>query len=362
MEEVAAAVELPESMRVTVLPRAFARFRSQALVRRFLGAFCQLLCDRLPRAVAVTASPAALAAFADALERRPPDCIVVDHFFAFGMVPSTLPRHPPLIYVAHNHEAEIWRDKYRSEARWAGRLLAAIEWIKTRNAERRLIDQAAAIVTLTRQDREKLGRLNATKPILVWPELSARKLLRWRQNASKTLLFVGSAAYFPNQDAIQWLLRVLMPRLWQLDRAIRLSIVGTAQRDVPEIGASPNVDFHGFVDDDALQQAYIGSALFICPVVLGSGVKIKVVEALSYGMPVALSEPSRAGVEFATAAVGFDREHPDVIAQVIASLLSDPPRLQRMSDEIVRSYDEALAARSPMAKMLSELLLSAPTK
>jgi glycosyltransferase involved in cell wall biosynthesis len=102
--------------------------------------------------------------------------------------------------------------------------------------------------------------------------------------------------------------------------------------------------------------------LFICPVVLGSGVKIKVVEALSYGMPVALSEPSRAGVEFATAAVGFDREHPDVIAQVIASLLSDPPRLQRMSDEIVRSYDEALAARSPMAKMLSELLLSAPTK
>lgn len=356
MENAAETADLPEVIAVNVLPRGFARFASQSLPRRLAGAVRQLLFDPLPRAAAATASPAAVAAIADAMARRRPDCVVVDHFFACGIA-ATLPvSQPPLIYIAHNHEAEIWRDRYRAERRPAGKLLAAIEWLKTRRAERKLIDRAAAVITLTRQDRAKLDHLLATRPVAVWPELSARKPLRWHGSAGKTLLFVGSAAYFPNQDAIRWLLQVLMPRLSFLDPGIRLRIVGTAKSEMADIAEPSNVDFLGFVDDDRLQQAYLESALFICPVVLGSGIKIKVVEALSYGAPVALTEPSRAGVEFAIAALGFDRERPDEAARAIHARLSDPEQLQRISDEISHSYEEALAAKPPMARLLNDLL------
>lgn len=360
MEETGELADLPAAISVNVLPRAFARFASRGLPRRLAGAVHQLLFDRLPRAVAVTGSSTATLTIADALARRHLDCIVVDHFFAFGMV-ATLPASlPPLIYIAHNHEAEIWRDRYRAERRPVGKLLAAIEWIKTRLAERRLIDRAAAVVTLTRQDRDKLENLVTTQPLAVWPELSARKPLRWCGPRGKTLLFVGNAAYFPNQDAIRWLLQALMPRLARLDPEIRLRIVGTAKSEMTDIADAPNVDFLGFVDDESLQRAYLESALFICPVVLGSGVKIKVVEALSYGTPVALTEPSRAGVEFVSANLGLDRNRPEDAARAIRALLSDPTQLQWMSDEISRSYDAALAAKPPMARLLSDLLARVP--
>jgi glycosyltransferase involved in cell wall biosynthesis len=360
VEGVGEEPKLPCSVDLMVLPRAFPRFRARPLfVRLFIATF-QLFAGRLPRSAAVTASKQSAGLLQDALrEGGQIDCVVVDHFFAAGLISQVPVIKAPVIYVAHNYETEICRDKYHAEKGWARKLIAGVELYKTAKAERRLVERSAAIITLTKRDQTRLGQLIGSRPSKVWPALSARKAQRWRHIGSKTLLFVGSAAYFPNEDAIRWLLNSLMPRIWDIDREVTLRLIGTAEADLLSIPSSPNVEFLGFVSDAQLERAYLESALFVCPVVLGSGIKIKVVEALSYGMPIALTEESSAGVEFAKAVQRFERDNADAVARNLVGLLSDSGRLESMSASIAQDYDEALVAKLPMQDLLKELIVEA---
>lgn len=351
--------ELPHSIEVKTFPRAFPRVGGRPSPFRLFSAGLQLLANCMPRSVAVTASAQAVDTLGDTLSGDDIDCVVVDHFFAAGLISQIPAIRAPLIYVAHNYEAEIWRDRFQAERRWVRKLIAGIEWHKTKKAERRLIRRATAVITLTQRDRANLDALIAYRPSAVWPELSARKVARWHHPRKRTMLFVGSAAYFPNEDAIHWLLDSLMPRVWMLDQGITLRLVGTARTDLLTSSEFPNVEFLGFVSDAQLEQAYLESALFICPVVLGSGIKIKVVEALSYGMPVALTEESCAGIESVQAVQRFTRNDPDAVARDLVGLLSDADRLQRMSAATAQAYDAALAAKLSMEDLLKTLIAQA---
>jgi hypothetical protein len=89
-----------------------------------------------------------------------------------------------------------------------------------------------------------------------------------------------------NQESLQWFLKEVYPKV---DSKIKLIITGKGVfNDLKK--SYPNVDFRGFINREELINLYNESSLFINPTISGSGVQIKLLEALSYHMNVVSTE------------------------------------------------------------------------
>jgi len=165
---------------------------------------------------------------------------------------------------------------------------------------------------------------------------------------SKSLLFVGSAKYFPNKDAIAWLVNELMPKIKKIDPTIKLHIVGSYKIDFTNNEICENVIFEGFVSNKELELSHLNADLFICPVVLGAGIKVKLLEASSYGIPILATKESLSGIDFLNnAAIPFNRNDTN-LAKYICELLSNRTLLQDLSTKAVNQLQLALSTRGDL--------------
>ena len=114
---------------------------------------------------------------------------------------------------------------------------------------------------------------------------------------SKEVLFCGSLRYSPNIEGLNWFLEAMWPALKQADSEVRLSIVGQGgkQGDFPLTLDDARVEFVGEVDD--VRPYYHRAAVAICPLRLGSGTRLKILEAMACGTPVVSTSLGAQGLD-----------------------------------------------------------------
>ena len=102
---------------------------------------------------------------------------------------------------------------------------------------------------------------------------------------ARTMLFLGSFRHIPNQVALDWFTREVLPLILEQVPDARLLVAGS---DPPPRHAFPDplnaIDLLGFVDD--IQPLFSSCAVFVCPIRSGSGVRVKLLEAFASGIPV----------------------------------------------------------------------------
>ncbi|MDH6251207.1 glycosyltransferase involved in cell wall biosynthesis [Chryseobacterium sp. H1D6B] len=108
------------------------------------------------------------------------------------------------------------------------------------------------------------------------------------ENTSKKydLIFVGSDNPF-NILSLNWFIDKVHPLL---SEKIKICVIGKVCNHIPD---RENIEKHVFVAD--LAEFYHHSKIAICPMLEGTGIKIKVVEALSFGLPVVGTEKALDG-------------------------------------------------------------------
>lgn len=101
----------------------------------------------------------------------------------------------------------------------------------------------------------------------------------------RTMLFLGSFRHVPNQVALDWFTRDVLPLILEKLPDARLLVAGS---DPPPRHAFHDpanaIDLLGFVED--MQPLFAECAVFICPIRSGSGVRVKLLEAFASGIPV----------------------------------------------------------------------------
>ena len=102
---------------------------------------------------------------------------------------------------------------------------------------------------------------------------------KFQLNSAKKydLVYVASSNKH-NVKSVKWFFEEVYPKL---NHNLSICVVGKINDHIPEL---PNVTKMHFVED--LNRVYSESRVAICPMLSGSGLKIKVVEALSFGLPV----------------------------------------------------------------------------
>ena len=143
----------------------------------------------------------------------------------------------------------------------------------------------------------------------------------------ETMLFLGSFRHLPNQEALDWFTRQVLPRVLKQSPAARLVIVGAeppARHSLPNLPA--NIELRGFVDD--VREPLGRYAVFVCPILSGSGMRVKLLEAFAAGIPVVSTPLGAEGL------AGKDGE--------ICSLATDP---FEFAQKIVELFDDGEKAR-----------------
>jgi glycosyltransferase involved in cell wall biosynthesis len=339
-----------DAFRGRVFPRALPRLRGWS---GLFAAAVQWLFDIRPRAAAVVASEAAKQAVRHALSTNTYDLIVVDHLNAWSILQSIV-TDVPIHYISHNIETDVLHDQ-RSQGRYfsiRGMRLSVELW-KMARYEKSILKSASFVTAISAGDYDSDFFRPIRSKAVVWPELPEVKATMWSSPNSKQLLFVGSASYFPNYDAIEWLVLKFMPALIRVAPEIVLRIAGTSREEMSKLPIPSQVIFEGFVTADRLDELHRTSAAFICPVVLGSGIKIKVLEASSYGLPIVATEESLRGINYLEGAVLRIERDPESDAREVSCLLHDKERLDYFG---LRATQQLQHARSVRAPLLDPLL------
>ena len=137
-----------------------------------------------------------------------------------------------------------------------------------------------------------------------------------------SVLFIGNFTHPPNVDSALWLGRELMPRLRRLREGVQLTIVGGyAPREVRALAAD-DVEVTGAVPD---VEPYLARAsVFLAPIRIGGGMRMKVVYALAMGKPVVTTPRGADGLEIAGEAPPLAlAEDADGLVRETAFLLGD---------------------------------------
>ncbi|RZK90525.1 MAG: glycosyltransferase, partial [Methylobacterium sp.] len=140
--------------------------------------------------------------------------------------------------------------------------------------------------------------------------------------SERLLLFVAGFARSTNVDAAEWLVREIMPLLVAQIGPVRLILAGANPAEAVLALAGPQVEVTGFVTEAELAALYHQARAAIIPLRFGAGVKGKVVEALSFGLPVVTTPVGAQGVAELPGLVPV-HDDPAALAAALAVLLRD---------------------------------------
>ena len=127
-----------------------------------------------------------------------------------------------------------------------------------------------------------------------------------------------------NITGINWFFKEVLPHL----KDVKIHVIG---KICNVVGDYENVIKHGIVDD--LDEYYKNSKISICPMLSGTGIKIKVIEALSYGIPVVTNRRGVDGLVNKKENGCLVTDDPKIFAEEIKNLLEDEIFYNRVKNE-----------------------------
>ncbi len=212
------------------------------------------------------------------------------------------------------------------------------------------LDQVDTLIAAQRSEAEAIrGKLSAqvfTQPI--------RMEARVASAAPEPLrcLFVGSNSP-PNVQGLQWLMEEAWPLVLGKEPDAVLAVAGS----VCERFTVPGLQIKLLGRLESLAEEHDRAAVCLVPLQVGSGIKIKLLEALSYGKAAVSTTVGVQGLEDWSAGAVDVADQPEAFAAAVVRLLRDPELRRAREAAATRLVRKHFAAGSPMeAALVSRLL------
>jgi GT2 family glycosyltransferase len=175
-----------------------------------------------------------------------------------------------------------------------------------------------------------------------------------------TMLFVGSFRHDPNRVAVDWFVRDVLPLVLAREPRARLVIAGS---DPPPehtyADYAANMEMLGYVDD--VREPLGRYAVFVCPILGGSGVRVKLLEAFAAGIPVVSTVVGAEGLARKDGEFCALADDPAGFAERILTLFADPcaaaAMAQRVRAEVEANWDMEAITRK-LVRGYTELVVA----
>jgi glycosyltransferase involved in cell wall biosynthesis len=222
------------------------------------------------------------------LDEESIDMIICESLY--GMMEVRDLRSHPVILRSHNVEADIWHSLAAQSSFWKKPLYKMMARQIAR-IEQKAWAEADGILSISSRDSQKIRPYNDRLVDLLPTVAQAEE----KRTVGERISFLGSMDWEPNIEAVQWLKNEIWPLINRRSPELEFHLAG--KRSDASDWSDPDIRFmdHGMVKSAV--EFIIDSKFMIIPLRSGSGLKIKTLESLAYGVVVIGSPLAFDGIE-----------------------------------------------------------------
>jgi glycosyltransferase involved in cell wall biosynthesis len=275
----------------------------------------------------------AVTEFQEALDRvlgaQPFDVVFVNfphlaHYHLRRSPPGTVA--PAVVIDSHDVHYDLARQISMSSAPLAHRLHASLNWRKLAREELAAYNAADGVCVCSIADQKRLAADAPSANTVVIPNAANVEHLQPRQTDPApdgcTVLFFGLLSTVPNMDGVLYFLREIWPLIVAARPQVRFVIIGARPSPAILAHATSRVIIVGAVDD--LRPHLAAASVVVVPLRLGSGTRLKILEAWAMGRPVVSTALGAEGLDCVPGRHLLIADDPPAFASSVLRIFEDP--------------------------------------
>lgn len=292
-------------------------------------------------------SEAFAAKLREVLEKEHFDVVHVESIFLTPYVPLIRKHSDAKVLLrAHNVEHLIWQRVAQScrnpLKRWYLKHLS----LTLRVYELEHVNDYDGVVCITRNDADSFRANGCRKPITVIPFGIEPEEIPEVVAEPASLFHLGSMDWLPNQEGIRWMLEEVWPVVHREVPQARLYLAG---RKMPEGLMKADIEGVSVVGEVPDAMRFIaGKKINVVPLLSGSGIRVKIIEAMSMGKVVITTTVGAQGIEYTDGEHLLIADTPEDFARQIKRCVEDDAFCARVGQAAARlvaeCYDEGKLA------------------
>jgi sugar transferase (PEP-CTERM/EpsH1 system associated) len=276
------------------------------------------------------------------------DVIVCDFLIPGRVIPWDL--SCPKVLFTHNVEATIYLRQYEMARNALWKIAARREYRRTERIEYSYLKKSDHVLTVSDTDREAFARLIDFSKITTIPTGVDAEYFQSQDGGSQpnTVVFTGSMDYLPNEDAMVYFVNCVLPLIRYKVPNVSVLIVGRRPSAKVLALAESDHSIHvtGRVED--VRPYMRQGAVYIVPIRIGSGTRLKIFEAMAMGKPIVATAIGAEGLPVEDGVNILIANSAEEFAQHVTGLLQYPAngsKLGRAARQLVeKEYSWAAVA------------------
>jgi sugar transferase (PEP-CTERM/EpsH1 system associated) len=195
-----------------------------------------------------------------------------------------------------------------------------------REYERRVCAKSSCVVVTTEREAKLVRQISPAAHVKVVPNGVDTAYFDPEvvppDRTVPTVIFTGDMSYFPNQEAVNYFARTVLPLIRRSSPEARFLIVGrNPSRGVLQLQRIDGVEVTGFVPD---VRTYLAKAhVAVAPFTIAAGIQNKILEAMAFGLPVVATLRTAQGLSPAVADMVETGDTGEEMAAKVVCLLQD---------------------------------------
>lgn len=276
------------------------------------------------------------------LQRVPIDIVNIDfpHMMRLERRVPRLNKYP-IVLNMHNVEWRVYQQIAKSKPWSIGKIAYWLESYRLKAYEKRILQKKGiGAITFVSTDDMQYCKTWLELPeakLHVVPVGGSPSFFPINSGHSMQIAFVGNMSYGPNIEAIKWFTSEVMPTIQSELPQVKLTIVGKNPSQIVLDLAGPNVEVTGSVA--SMEPYYQAADLIVVPLLSGGGVKVKLLEAISYKKAVVSTSKGVEGTSYFNSADFPVCDEPEEFAAACISLLKNDDKRNECAE---RAYGRFL--------------------
>lgn len=287
------------------------------------------------------------------LQEKEFDSAIIDGLFMMPYAEQISRAGIPITLRAHNIEHQIWERQIERESSPIKRAYLKLQNSRLYKYEREQSVKADFIVPITGDDAAWFTQLMGKGNVHVMPcGILPEKYPYFGSNAPD-VCHIGAMDWMPNVDGITWFAKEVWPKVLQINSQASFHLAG---RDSDKLGLhAPQSGFYVEGTVESALDFYSKHGVFVVPLLAGSGMRIKVLEAMAFGKAIVSTSIGVEGIPVDDGVHVKIADSPQAFALAITDLLKDKElreSLGKAARELaLRTFDENKLALSLLERM-----------
>jgi len=253
------------------------------------------------------------------------DAIICDDVYMLANIPPQA--NIPVFLNKHDITHEIMGRFLDYERNPLKRLYGRSEYAKVRRLEIDACTKSNAVLACSERDGQEIRKLSPTARTYVLPNVvDVWSYQPAYEDDGRTALYVGAMDWFPNRDAVDYFAEEILPSLRQRVPHLHFMVAGRnpSQKMRERYSGFPDVTLTGNVAE--MRPIIAEAAVCVVPLRIGSGTRLKILEAAAMGKAIVSTRLGAEGLEFVPGEEIILADEPEEFAAAVADLLANQSR------------------------------------